>query len=314
MTEIIVNNVQENYNNCSPIKSVYCTLKMKITGKLNEKELNNLYRCTLCNQCRTASFNQSTREKAVCKSLIMPHVAEIGENINKFGNSYGINSVFNGKEQENMETILFRGCTPRFKTPEILESVENLLNRNGINYGIINNEKCCGNILFNLGDHESGTEAVRKNIETFKTLGVKRIITICPGCYNAFNKYYKGYGGFNPEIILAVDLFKESTIAGEDFIIQDPCHAKEKANDMRKIIIGSKNKSASSCCGAGAGVMAHDGQLATVKAQKTLDNPQKIVTYCPFCYINLSSVRPDKAIDIYMLLNEKNKTQRGVGF
>lgn len=310
MTEINAQNIHENSNSdCSPLNSLYCTLKMKITGKLNDKNLNKLYQCTLCNQCKTASFNQSTREKAVCKSLILPHVANISKNISKFGNSYGIDPASNEKEQEIMETVLFRGCTPTYKTPDILHSAENVLKHKGIDYGTINSETCCGNILFNLGDYEASFKAVRKNIDKFEASGVKRIITICPGCYNAFNKYYKGYNGFKPEIILAVDLLNESTILGEDLIIQDPCHAKQKANNVRKIIRESKNKSASPCCGAGAGVMAHDRQLATVKARRTLDNPQKIVTYCPFCYINLSSVKPNKTIDIYMLLDEQIEFQ-----
>ncbi len=306
MTNIKVN--KNKGGDCFPLNSIYCTLKMKLTGNMSEKDLNKLYRCTLCNHCRTASFNQVTREKAVCNNLITPHVAKISENINKFGNSHGVNVDFMEKKQEIMETILFKGCTPTYKAPEILTSAENLLQSSGVKYSIINNETCCGNILFNLGDYESGLEAVRKNIKKFKAAGVKKIITICPGCYNAFNKYYKGQDGFNPEIILAVDLLNEPNFTGEEFLIQDPCNAKEKADDVRKILPGSKNKSASPCCGAGAGVMAHDKQLASTKARKAVDgNTEKIITYCPFCYLNMSSIKSDNVTDIYMLLDGENK-------
>ncbi len=314
MTEINTTSIKENKNSggdCFPLNSIYCTLKMKLTGNMNEKDLSKLYRCTLCNHCRTASFNQGTREKAVCNNLVTPHVAKISENITKFGNSHGFKAVYVEKRQEIMETVLFKGCTPTYKAPEILASAENLLESNGVRYGIINNETCCGNILFNLGDYESGREAVRKNIEKFKAAGVKKIITICPGCYNAFNKYYKGQDRFNPEIILAVDLLNESISTGEEFLIQDPCNAKEKADNVRRILPGSKNKSASSCCGAGAGVMAHDKQLASTKAKKAVEgNSEKIITYCPFCYLNMSSIRPDKVTDIYMLLDSENKVQQ----
>lgn len=307
----IVTDLKDNENSstdCSPVNSIYCTLKMKVTGKLDENDLKNLYRCTLCNQCHTAGFNQGTREKAVCNNLITSHVAKISGNINKYGNSHGINPVHEEKKQEITETMLFRGCTPKYKAPEILASAENLLKSNGVKYGVINNETCCGNILFKLGDENSGSEVVLKNIEKFKAAGVKKIITICPGCYNAFNKYYKWQKGFNPEIILAVDLLNGSTFAGEEFLIQDPCNAKEKAGSVRRLISGSKNKSVSPCCGAGAGVRAHDKQLASTKARKTIDNtPKKVVTYCPFCYINLSSVNPDNVADIYMLLDNQNK-------
>lgn len=311
MNEINADNIKMNGKDCAPLNSIYCTLKMKLTGNLNEKDLKRLYRCTLCNQCKTANFNRGTREKAVCNSLIAPHVAKISKNISEFGNSHGVNDVHEEKRQETMDVVLFRGCTPKYKAPEILASAENLLTNNGIEYGILNDETCCGNILFNLGDENSGLEVVRKNIEKFKAVGVKKIITICPGCYNAFNKYYKGRDGFNPEIILAVDLLNGNTVAGEEFLIQDPCHGKEKADAIRKIFSGSRNKSASPCCGAGAGVMAHDKQLASTKARKAVDHSsEKIITYCPFCYLNLSSVNPNNVTDIYMLLDNQNIAQQ----
>jgi len=175
-----------------------------------------------------------------------------------------------------METVLFKGCPPTYKTPEILKAAENLA---------------------------SGFEAVRKNIEKFKAGGVRRIITICPGCYNAFCKYYIGHDGFSPEIILAIDLLNGLTITGDDFTVQDPCHAKEKAYSVRMIVPSRILIEESLCCGAGGGVMAHDKSLAKLKARKAADNPEKIVTYCPFCYLNLSSVKPDKIFDTYMLLD-----------
>lgn len=306
MTEIKLQKDGNNGADCAPLSSLYCNLKIRLTGSLNKKDINKLYRCTLCNSCGLAGFNRSTRERAVDKSLISNHLGEIRRNILEIGNSYGI-ITDNAHEHCSMETVLFKGCTPTHKTPEILEAAESLLKSEGIEYGVISDETCCGNILFNLGDHESGLEAVGRNIAKLKAAGVKQIITICPGCYNAFNKYYKGYNGFDPEIVLAVDLLNGLTLKGDSFTIQDPCHANEKSSNVRKILPGSKNESASPCCGAGGGVMAHDKQLASTKARKTAENPEKIVTYCPFCYLNLSSVRPDKTVDIYMLLENQNE-------
>jgi Fe-S oxidoreductase len=290
--------------NCSPINNIFSNVKIRITGNLNEKDLNELYKCNLCNSCHMAGFNQGARTRAVNKSLEMPHVATIRQNINDYGNPYGIDDVRKGDNKERMETVLFRGCTSSYKASKTLKSAKSLLKRENITYGLIDNETCCGNILFNLGDNEAGLEVVKKNVEKFKAVGVKRIITICPGCYNAFNKYYKEYDGFNPEIVLAVDLLDELRVSGE-FEIQDPCHAKEKGSVVRKILQDSENRSLNQCCGAGGGVMAHDEQTAALRAIKAVENsPKKIVTYCPFCYLNLSSVSPDEVIDIYTLLNE----------
>lgn len=295
--------------NCNPFNSVYCNLKVKLTGSLNEHDLDGLYSCTLCNECHTAGLNLTAREIAVAKSLVASHVSVIGRNIRESGNPYGIADSRRGNGPDGSGTILFRGCTPAYKTPGILVSVENLLRRKGIAYGFLDNEPCCGSILFGLGEKASGTAMVSENIARFKAAGVKRIITVCPGCYDAFNKYYKGREGFDVEVRLAVDLLEGATLAGEDFVVQDSCHAREKAAMVREMLPGTPKTSPGHCCGAGSGLMTHDRLLAGAKAQKVADrSPAKIVTYCPFCYMSLSAVKPGGVTDIYMLLdNNGNK-------
>lgn len=292
--------------NCNPLNSVYCNLKVKLTGNLSEKDLAGLYSCTLCNDCHTAGLNRAAREIAVSKNEIVPHVSVIRENIRRSGNPYGAAISRPGKGPSPDGTILFLGCTPSFKTPEILASVESLLQRQGVEYGFLDDEPCCGNILFNLGDLAAGSAVAGENVARLKAAGVKRIITVCPGCYAAFNKYYKGRDGFDPEIVLAVDLLEGMSVAGEGFVVQDPCHAKEKGDAVRRLLPGASNKSASPCCGAGAGVMTHDRLLAGAKAQKAFDGgTAKVVTYCPFCYTNLQAARPGAVADIYVLLSRR---------
>ncbi len=291
-------------NNCNPLNSVYCNLKVKLAGSLSEKDLNGLYSCSLCNECHTAGLNRGAREIAVGKNMIAPHLGTIAANIRKSGNPYGSSGGRKGNGPDASGTILFRGCTPAYKTPEILASVESLLARQGIAYGFMDDEPCCGNILFNLGDRASGSEIVDRNVRKFKAAGVRRIITVCPGCYAAFSKYYKGRDGFDPEVILTVDLLDGMTVPAEGFVVQDPCHAKEKSETVRRMLPGAGNKNASPCCGAGAGLMTHDRVLAGEKAKKAFNGgTSKVVTYCPFCYLNLSSVKPDSVSDIYMLLD-----------
>jgi fumarate reductase (CoM/CoB) subunit B len=295
-----------NAKNCNPLNSVYCNLKIKLAGNLSEKDLNGLYSCTLCNECHSASLNRGAREIAVSKNRIAPHVSAISGNIARTGNPYGLTGARKGKGPDSGGTILFRGCTPAYKTPEILASAESLLGRLGISYGFIDDEPCCGNILFNLGDRASGSELVARNIARFKGEGVRKIITLCPGCYAAFNKYYKGKEGFDPEVVLVVDLLDGISIACEGFVVQDPCHAKEKSEVVRRLLPGVSNKNASPCCGAGAGVMSHDRPLAEAKAKKAFSrSTEKVITYCPFCYMNLSSVKPGEVSDLYMLMEQQ---------
>lgn len=312
----MVNTAQNNSTDCSPLANVYHNLKIRVTNDLNNNDINTLYECNLCNNCYLAAFNLNTREKAVKNSISIPKVAEIRNNIQEFGNSYGVagdDVEFNKRleHEEEMETLLFKGCTSTHKTPEILEAAESLLKHNGIKYTVLDDETCCGNILFNLGDINAGSKVVKRNIKKFKESGVKKIITICPGCYNSFNKHYNGNEGFKPEIFLVIDLLKGSKYCGEDFIVQDPCHAKKKASKVRTILPDAINKNTGSCCGAGAGLMAHNRPLANARAEKVVENNYpRIVTYCPFCYLNLSSVNPDRILDIHILLEHQLRSNK----
>ncbi len=291
---------------CNPLNSVYCNLKVKLAGSLSERDLGGLYSCTLCNECHTAPMNRGARELAVSKNAIAPHLKIIAGNIRRYGNPYGIADARTGNGPDASGTILFRGCTPTYKTPEILAAVESLLTRQGITYGFMDDEPCCGNILFNLGDRASGSEVVAQNIARLKSAGVRRIITVCPGCYAAFNRYYRGRDGFDLEVVLAVDLLDGLSVAGDGFVVQDPCHAREKGDVVRSLLPGAANKSASPCCGAGAGVVSHDPLLAEAKARKTFNGSStKVVTYCPFCYANLSSVKQGEVTDLYVLMSQQ---------
>ncbi len=292
-------------SDCMPLGSLYYYLKSNVAGGLGEKDIEGLYRCTLCNNCRLADLNLSVRDQVVGKGMISPHVARISRNVRESGNPYGIVSGDKGTTSGQMDTLLFRGCTPAYRTPEILRSAESLLDGMGVKYGIMGDESCCGSVLFGLGDRASGMEAVRKNIEKFNAAGVKRIITVCPGCYEAFNKYYRGQEGFKAEVVLALDLIRGVSVAGDDYAVLDPCHAREKAGAVRLILKGAPVESAGPCCGAGSGLTAHDASLAALKARKVTGGNKKIVTYCPFCYLNLSASRPGKVIDLYMMLDSR---------
>lgn len=289
----------------APDRAVLRYLKMAFTGKLNDEDVRRLYRCTLCNGCWLSWFNRSTRAMAVEKGIMPAHLASIKGSVATYGNPYGITVATDGGEPAlaGVDTILFKGCTARFKAPEILAAARELLDKKGIAYSLMDGETCCGYTLYNLGDLAAGNAAVERNIGAFKAAGVKRIITICPGCYSAFNHYYKGRSGFDAEVVLALDLLKDMKVPAKGVTIHDPCHAKEKSELAHGMLQGSMEENTGACCGAGGGVMSFDRMLAGARAEKILEEtPDKVVTYCPFCYLNLSRAGENRVLDLYMLL------------
>jgi fumarate reductase (CoM/CoB) subunit B len=291
----------------APDRAILRYLKMALTGKLSGEDVRRLYRCTLCNGCWLSWFNRQTRAMYVKNGVRPVHLAAIKESIARNGNPYGVTIAADGgiAPGKDCDTILFRGCTARLKAPQILNAAGALLDKKGVPYRIIDNESCCGYTLFNLGDIDAGNKAVDKNVEAFKAAGVKRIITICPGCYSAFRQYYRGRAGFNPEVVLALDLFKDIRVPANGVTVHDPCHAKEKRDLARSVLQGAREEGTGACCGAGGGVMSFDALLAGSRAGRIFEeNPGNVVTYCPFCYLNLSRANPEGAMDLYVLLEK----------
>ena len=56
----------------------------------------------------------------------------------------------------------------------------------------------------------------------------------------------------------------------------------------------------------------HDRQMAEAKARKTANVSGTIITYCPFCYLSLSAVKPDGVSDIYVLLDGSGEMAAGL--
>ncbi|HTY90170.1 MAG TPA: (Fe-S)-binding protein [Methanocella sp.] len=296
---------KEMDSNYSPDRAILRYLKMAATGKLSDEDVRRLYRCTLCNGCWMAWFNRSTRAMAVGKGIVPAHLASIKGSVAAYGNPYGIAISADGGELKgaDTDTVLFKGCTARFKAPEILAAARELLDKKGIKYKLLEGETCCGYTLYNLGDIDAGNAAVDRNIKAFRDTGVKRIITICPGCYSAFNKYYNGRGGFDVDVALAMDLLKDMKVPAKGVTIHDPCHAKEKSETAHGMLMGAREDGTGACCGAGGGVMSFDRMLAGARAGRILEeNESTVVTYCPFCYLNLSRAGEKRVADLYVVL------------
>lgn len=232
----------------------------------------------------------------------MSRLDKIRTNIFNNGNSYGADMEF-VDDNEIHEVILHRGCTSRFRETELIDSVTKCLDKKGIDYSVLSDESCCGLMLFDLGDEESGNKVVEKNILKFNKHGVKKIITICPGCYDSFTKYYSLNPDFKVEVIFALDLFEDVEVDGSGFVVHDPCYALERRHQVRSIISNVPEERANSCCGFGVGVRTGDKDKALETSKKTLSG-DSVITYCPSCYHTLNRVDSDKTVDIFSLIYE----------
>ena len=61
--------------------------------------------------------------------------------------------------------IYFRGCTALEKETGISKATEELLKLAGMDYHILDDEKCCGSVLLRTGFEEEARKQIEKNTE-----------------------------------------------------------------------------------------------------------------------------------------------------
>ena len=198
--------------------------------------------------------------------------------------------------------LYFRGCTAREKQTNIVKSTEILLNLAGIDYHILEDEKCCGSVLLRTGFDRQAQKQIEKNTEILKD---ERIITSCAGCYKTLKEDYESLDVIHISQLLN-DLIKDNKLNFKkrdfDVTYHDPCHLSRHCNvfdEPRNVIecvanlIEMENiKDNSLCCGAGGGVKSAypeiSSQMAKSRINQAIDtNCETLVTSCPFCKLNL---------------------------
>ncbi|MBW2040322.1 MAG: (Fe-S)-binding protein, partial [Deltaproteobacteria bacterium] len=187
-----------------------------------------------------------------------------------------------------------------------------LLEEVGANYGILNEERCCGSPARRMGEEGLFEDLSNDNLEAFRQSDVQIIITISPHCYNTYiNEYPEATNGlkiqhyteFFSEAIERGDLVPKSKIE-KVLTYHDPCYLGKK-NEVyeapRKILKSipgvkfvemKRNRDNSLCCGGGGGRMWIEteeiNRLSETRINEALaEGAEIIATACPWCHIQL---------------------------
>jgi heterodisulfide reductase subunit D len=229
---------------------------------------------------------------------------------------------------EQSDTRFFVGCAPYFdvifgdigvKTINGVVGALRLLNKAGIAFNLLANERCCGRDLLIQGDQEGFLNLVKANKEEFNRHGVKRIITYCPECYDCLkNEYPKVTGNKDIQIVNLIELLspmiKDKKIAlgklEKKLTYHDPCKLGrgfrlfEEPRELLKSISGvdlvemENNRETSLCCGANpwAYCNAVNRQVQGQRlAQAVAVGAEALVTACPKCQIHLKCAQKNEA-------------------
>ena len=214
------------------------------------------------------------------------------------------------------EYLYWVGCAGSFddKNKKVTQSMAKLLKRAGIDVAILGpSEMCTGDSARRSGNEYLFQMLAMPNVEMLNTMGVRKIITQCPHCFNTLKNEYPQLGG-NYEVIHHSQLLEDLIEAGtldvsnasleERITYHDSCYLG-RHNDVyvapRKVVGSIKgieiiemprNGTKGMCCGAGGARMWMEEDIGTKvndeRAREAIaTGATRVATACPFCYIML---------------------------
>lgn len=296
---------------------------------------DNVWLCTQCNSCtlfcpkklQCADSILDDHSLIVETGDIPKTVKDVLESVYKYHNPMGTHqskrmewakdlSIKTYPNASSPDVLFFTCCSNTFdiRNQEAARTMAGIFGKLGVNYASLGTEEwCCGDHMLRLGEKGLFEELASHNVEKFKQVNAKSIVTLSPHCFNTFknDKPYKDaklnvqhYTQFLSEKIKEGKL-KLTGKVKRRVAYHDPCFLG-KRNDVfdapREVLkaisglelVEMKRKLQSSfCCGGGAGrVWTEDAdpekRPCVNRVREALDlGVDTIAVACPYCVTTL---------------------------
>jgi len=305
-----------------------------LEGKLDfTNELaNRIYICSMCKYCSVrcsmdvTTIIKALKEESVERGLAPPKVRDFLENTHKYGNPWGEPRKRRGEWTNGTEIRRYKsgdeflyhvGCVGSYDTRgnEIAKALGEILLESGISFGVLgSDEDCDGNEVNMLGEKGLFQLLMEKNVQKFKKLDVKKILTLSPHAYNAMKNEYPQHGE-NFEVMHYTQLLHEIIRDGKLRISKglnarvtyhDPCFLGRynKEYDAPREVLQNipgielvemdRNRENSFCCGGGGGNFYTDlfgsgeNSPSRIRVREAYNTGAEILAVaCPTCMIML---------------------------
>ncbi len=225
-------------------------------------------------------------------------------------------AVIDPSDTFSHEYLYWVGCAGSFddKNKRVTQAMAKLLTRAGIDFAILGpGENCTGDPARRSGNEYIFQMLATQNIETLNGMGVRKIITQCPHCFNTLRNEYPQFGG-DYEVIHHSQLLENLVDGGqldltsatleERVVYHDSCYLGRHNNIYgapRKVLAklgglevveAPRNGTMARCCGAGGARMWMEENIGTKinddRAEELIGTgADRVATACPFCYIML---------------------------
>ncbi len=296
-----------------------------------------LWACTTCKACdEICPVNIEILDKILdmrrYKSLMESDFpAELGNTYRSMENSFNVYSMNNGERADwaadlegieivepgapfQHEYLYWVGCAGSFddRNKKTTRAMSKLMQRAGIDFAILGpSELCTGDSARRSGNEYLFQMLAMQNIETLDGMGVRKIVTQCPHCFNTMKNEYPQVGG-NYEVIHHSQFLEELVSSGklvltgatleERVTYHDSCYLG-RHNDVYmapRNVIGSlggieivempRNGTKGMCCGAGGARMWMEENIGkkvnTERSEEAVaTGASRIAVACPFCFV-----------------------------
>lgn len=248
--------------------------------------------------------------------------------------------VLGEDDVEHAEYLYWVGCAGSFddRNIAVTQSTARLLREAGVDFAILGaKESCNGDPARRSGNEFLYQQLALANMETLDDLGVKKIITQCPHCFNTLANEYPQLGG-DYEVVhhsqLLAELLRQKQLEPvaqggpkKKVTYHDPCYLGRHNDvyvDPRQVVAASGNVdlvemgrhgTKGLCCGAGGArfwLEEQTGKKINIeRAEEALaTGATEIAVSCPYCYVMLDDGvkelgRTDVAVrDLSMMLDD----------
>ena len=214
-------------------------------------------------------------------------------------------------EHPQAQVLFWVGCTAALerRSQSVARAMASVLKRAGVDFAILGAEETCtGDPARRMGNEYLYQTLARQNIETFARYNVKKIVTICPHCFNTIKNEYPHLGGqykvlhyseFVAQLIKEGKIKPvatvETTVAYHDSCylgrhngVYDPPRQIAQAIPGVKLVEMERRRERGFCCGAGGGHMwmeeSRGPRVNHLRTDQFLETEADTVgVSCPFC-------------------------------
>ncbi|MGC8645319.1 MAG: (Fe-S)-binding protein [Thermoplasmata archaeon] len=311
-------------------------IKPLVGATISEEDLWSCTTCSACVEECPVMINHVDKIVNMRRSLVLNKgsapkgILEIYGNLEAYGSPWtndpstraawaeGLDVTDLSKNPDaKFDYLFWVGCSGSYdpRNQSISKALVKILKEANVSFAILGSEeRCNGDPARRSGNEYLAQTLTAANVETFKKYGVKKVITLCPHCFNTFKNDYAPF--IDLEVIHHTEfidaLIKEGRISVDKkdlgkVTYHDSCYLARynRVIDAPRNVIKTvssdfvemeMNKTKGLCCGAGGARMWMEENVGTKISHMRIEQADRVgaktvVTACPYCMSMLDDAR-----------------------